>query len=49
MIYAKAVNSFRKYLAVEKGYSPLTIREYTIDLQLFQRYLIDNCGFPGRL
>lgn len=46
MIYTKAVNSFQKYLAVEKGYSPLTIKEYTIDLQLFQRYLIDNCGFP---
>lgn len=45
MIYDKAVNSFRKYLAVEKGYSPLTIREYTIDLQLLQRYLIENCGF----
>ena len=46
MIYTKAVNRFQKYLAVEKGYSPLTIKEYTIDLQLFQRYLIDNCGFP---
>ncbi|HHU92988.1 MAG TPA: tyrosine recombinase XerC [Halanaerobiaceae bacterium] len=46
MLYTQALNRFIKYLAVEKGYSPLTIKEYTNDLQLFHRYLLENCRYP---
>lgn len=45
MKYFDAVNSFRKYLAVEKGYSPLTIKEYTNDLKLLYDYLKDNYDY----
>ena len=46
MLYTQALNRFVKYLSVEKGYSPLTIKEYTNDLQLFHRYLLENCRYP---
>jgi len=43
--YSDAVNNFRKYLAVEKGYSPLTIKEYTHDLRLLSNYLIEKFNY----
>ncbi len=46
MNYYKAVKSFKKYLAVEKGYSPLTIEEYNRDLKLFYQYLLDKFDYP---
>src|SRR5690554_5039003 len=48
MIYTNAVNRFKKYLAVEKGYSPLTIKEYSQDLKLFQKYLVENCAYQEK-
>lgn len=45
MDYLAAVNNFRKYLAVEKGYSPLTIKEYTHDLRLLYKYLIEKFDY----
>lgn len=39
MKYLIAVERFKKYLAVEKGYSPLTIKEYGNDLKLLYNYL----------
>ncbi len=45
MNYSDAVNNFRKYLAVEKGYSPLTIKEYTHDLRLLSNYLIEKFNY----
>jgi len=45
MEYLDAVNNFRKYLAVEKGYSPLTIKEYTHDLRLLYNYLIKKFDY----
>ncbi|MFW6030595.1 MAG: tyrosine-type recombinase/integrase, partial [Halanaerobiales bacterium] len=47
MKYINAVNNFRKYLAVEKGYSPLTIKEYTHDLKLLYDYLIDKYDYDS--
>lgn len=49
MIYSKAVNSFKKYLAAEKGYSPLTIKEYSLDLKLLYKYLIKNYDYNKEL
>jgi len=46
MKYFKAVNSFKKYLTVEKGYSPLTVEEYSRDLKLFYEYLLDKYDYP---
>lgn len=37
--YLNAVNSFEKYLLVEKGYSELTVKEYKHDLKLLYDYL----------
>lgn len=45
MKFLKAVESFKKYLAVERGYSPLTIKEYGMDLNLFYNYLVDKLNF----
>lgn len=45
MEFKKAVNNFRKHLMVEKGYSPLTIKEYTQDLKLLYNYLVDKYNF----
>lgn len=42
MKFSQAVDHFLKYLHAEKGYSPLTIREYRFDLYLFMRYLQEN-------
>ncbi|MEJ6950564.1 tyrosine-type recombinase/integrase [Natronospora cellulosivora (SeqCode)] len=42
MLLAKAINIFKKYLAVEKAYSPLTIKEYVMDLNLLYDYLSEN-------
>src|SRR5690554_2384943 len=45
MEFTKAVNNFKKHLVVEKGYSPLTIKEYTHDLKYLYQYLIDKCAY----
>lgn len=45
MMYLTAVKSFKKYLAVERGYSPLTIEEYERDLNLFYEYLVNEMKF----
>ncbi len=37
------VNDFLITLEIEKGYSPKTIREYSYDLKMFERF---NCGKP---
>ncbi len=42
MQYLKAVDSFKKYLAIERGYSQLTIKEYDKDLMLFYNYLTEE-------
>ncbi len=39
MDYIFALESFLKYLEANRGYSPLTIKEYRYDLLLFLRYL----------
>lgn len=39
MKYLIAVEKFKKYLAVEKGYSSLTVKEYSNDLNLLYNYL----------
>lgn len=49
MKYLQAVNSFKKYLAVERGYSPLTITEYSRDLNLLYKYLLDKYDFTKEL
>ena len=46
MEYLKAVNLFKKYLNVEKGYSKLTIKEYERDLRLLYSYLREEHDFP---
>ncbi|MGM0411324.1 MAG: tyrosine-type recombinase/integrase [Bacillota bacterium] len=43
--YKQAVNSFEKYLLVEKGYSKLTIKEYKGDLNLLYDYLVNNLDY----
>ncbi|MFW6281884.1 MAG: site-specific integrase, partial [bacterium] len=45
MYYKNAVDKFNKYLLVEKGYSRLTIKEYSHDLDLLYRYLIKNYNY----
>lgn len=44
--FLEAVNKFKKYLDVEKGYSKLTIKEYENDLQQLYRYLKEELDFP---
>lgn len=39
--FALLVNDFLITLEIEKGYSPKTIREYSYDLKMFERF---NCG-----
>ncbi len=43
--FLQAVESFKKYLKIEKGYSTLTVKEYTGDLMLFYNYLQQECKF----
>ncbi|ACL69861.1 tyrosine-type recombinase/integrase [Halothermothrix orenii] len=45
--YLNAVKSFKKYLATERGYSPLTVKEYERDLNLFYIYLTNEMGFKN--
>ncbi len=45
MKFLQAIESFKKHLKVEKGYSPLTIKEYTGDLFLFYNYLREEFKF----
>ena len=44
--FLDAVNKFKKYLNVEKGYSKLTIKEYENDLLQLYRYLKEKLDFP---
>ena len=43
--FLQAVQSFKKYLTVERSYSNLTIKEYENDLKLFYQYLIKNFNY----
>lgn len=43
--FLNAVNSFKKYLTVERGYSTLTVKEYEGDLKLFYKYLLKKFNF----
>ncbi len=43
--YLDAVDSFKKYLKVDRVYSPLTIKEYEQDLKLLYRYLTNEFDF----
>lgn len=43
--YTDAVESFKKYLKVDRAYSPLTIKEYEHDLKLFYKYLQKEFDF----
>jgi len=43
--YLQAIESFKKHLQVEKGYSPLTIKEYAGDLMLFYNFLLEEIKF----
>jgi len=45
LTYKKAVDSFKKYLKVDRAYSPLTIKEYEQDLKLLYRYLTNEFDF----
>ena len=45
LTYLQAIESFKKHLKVEKGYSPLTIKEYAGDLMLFYNFLRENFKF----
>jgi integrase/recombinase XerD len=49
ILYNEAVNSFKKYLAIERGYSPLTLKEYERDLKMFYRYLKREFNFEDNL
>lgn len=40
-----AVNSFKKYLKVERAYSSLTVKEYEHDLKLLYKYLTNELDF----
>ncbi|MCC3143934.1 tyrosine-type recombinase/integrase [Halanaerobium sp. Z-7514] len=44
--FLEAVNKFKKYLDVEKGYSKLTIKQYENDLLQLHRYLKEELDFP---
>jgi integrase/recombinase XerC len=43
--FLQALNKFKKYLDVEKGYSKLTIKEYNSDLHQLHKYLIEELDF----
>lgn len=43
--FLAAVNKFKKYLDVEKGYSKLTIEKYENDLLQLHKYLIEELDF----
>ena len=43
--YKDAVNSFKKYLTVDRAYSPLTVKEYEHDLKLLYKYLTNEFDF----
>lgn len=45
MEFLKAVDSFKKYLIVERGYSRLTIKEYEKDLMLLYNYVQEQFDF----
>src|SRR6056297_533382 len=45
LTYKKAVNSFKKYLKVDRAYSNLTVKEYEHDLKLLYRYLTNEFDF----
>lgn len=45
LTYKKAVDSFKKYLKVDRAYSPLTIKEYEQDLKLLYKYLTNEFDF----
>ncbi len=47
MNFKNAVKGFKKYIRVERGYSPLTAEEYCRDLNLFYQYLIKNMEFES--
>ena len=42
ILFLDAVDKFKKYLTVERGYSELTIKEYESDLMLFYKYLRED-------
>lgn len=44
--YLEAKDAFLTYLMAEKNYSPLTIAEYRIDLNIFSKYLQENYQYP---
>ncbi len=44
--YLQAQDAFLTYLMAEKNYSPLTIAEYRIDLNIFCSYLQENYQYP---
>lgn len=46
--YIKAVDSFKKYLKIERAYSPLTIKEYEHDLKLLYKYLVEKFDFDKK-
>ena len=43
--FLQALNKFKKYLNVEKGYSQLTIKEYDSDLHQLHKYLREELDF----
>ncbi len=47
--FLKAIDSFKKYLLVERSYSPLTAKEYENDLMQLYRYLLDEFNFNENL
>jgi len=46
--FLTAVNKFKKYLNVERGYSELTIKEYENDILQLYRYLKENLDFKEK-
>ncbi|MFW5961995.1 MAG: tyrosine-type recombinase/integrase [bacterium] len=44
--FSRALTSFKKYLTIERGYSELTIEEYTRDLLALKSYLINKLNYP---
>lgn len=47
-----AIREFEKFLAVEKNFSPHTVKNYLVDLRQFQAYLEENrigAGSPGEI
>ncbi|MGM0548506.1 MAG: tyrosine recombinase XerC [Bacillota bacterium] len=45
--FLQALNKFKKYLKVEKGYSQLTIKEYNSDLNQLHKYLKEELDFKA--